>query len=118
MGGLTLLLVEDDVDIVDAASEILRDLGHRVHAAGDAATALVALAEWNPDAVLLDLNVPGGGSDFIRTLRAAAVSKGRPVRIIIITGSSLPEIRARCLEAGADHFLTKPFELSSLVAIL
>lgn len=101
----TLLLVEDDRDLATALQSILEQEGHAVEVAGSLAEARATLDERLPEILLLDLGLPdGSGLDLLDEIRATDEVLG----VIVLTGSSNPEIVVECMKRGADHFLPKP----------
>lgn len=110
---MRILLVEDDRVIAQAVREQAESEGHSVdHAARlDAAGDAMAVAHF--DLILLDLMLPDGrGLPFLRSLRA----KGDPTPVIIMTALDQVSDRIDGLNAGADDYLVKPFDLSELSA--
>lgn len=101
----TLLLVEDDRDLATALQSILEQEGHAVEVVGTLAEARATLDERLPEILLLDLGLPdGSGLDLLDEIRATDEVLG----VIVLTGSSNPEIVVECMKRGADHFLPKP----------
>ncbi len=91
----------------------LRQLGHAVDWVRDGAEADLALAGEPYDVVLLDLGLPGkGGLEVLRELRR----RGRSVPVLIITAQDAISQRVAGLDAGADDYLVKPFDLDELAA--
>ena len=110
---MRLLLVEDDEMIGAAAREGLRQEGHAVDWVRDGAQAEAAAANGVYDLVLLDLGLPRrDGLAVLRTLRA----KGSDVPVLIITARDAVSDRVAGLDAGADDYLVKPFDLDELAA--
>ena len=108
-----ILLVEDDEMLADAVGAGLRRHGWGVDHAPDAAAARLALVEHGYGAVLLDLGLPrGSGLDVLRALRAAYDT----TPVIIITARDRLGDRIRGLDAGADDYLVKPFQIDELFA--
>ncbi len=107
---LHLLLLEDDHDLGHAVAEHLRAAGHRVQWCKRVADARAAPA---PDMALLDLHLPDGdGLDLLRAWRAA----GQAWPVIVLTARDQVSDRIRGLQAGADDYLVKPFDLDELLA--
>ena len=107
---LQLLLLEDDPDLGQAVADHLAAAGHQVCWCRSLAAAQTAPA---PDLALLDLHLPDGdGLDLLRAWRAA--SKTWPV--IVLTARDQVRDRIRGLQAGADDYLVKPFDLDELLA--
>jgi len=110
---MRLLLVEDDPMIGDSVRKGLRQDGFTVDWVRDGRSAEAALGDQVHDLVLLDLGLPGkGGIDVLRTLRG----KGNPVPVLILTARDAVADRVAGLNAGADDYLVKPFDLDELVA--
>lgn len=110
---MRLLVVEDETDLASAIVDHLSAKGHAVDLAGDLATADAALAGVAYDVVLLDLHLPDGdGIAFLRVLRR------RGVRVPVLIGTARDRITERIegLEAGADVYLVKPYDLDEMVA--
>jgi DNA-binding response OmpR family regulator len=107
-----ILLVEDDEAIRETTREVLEDEGYAVVEATSGEEALAAYGRQPPDCVLLDLVLPGmGGFDTCRALRQRSV-----VPIIMVTARSDSFDVVAGLEAGADDYVTKPFEPKELAA--
>ncbi|BAP89879.1 two component transcriptional regulator [Burkholderiales bacterium GJ-E10] len=107
---MKILLLEDDIDLGQAVNDHLEAAGHEVHWCK-----LVAQARRvvDPDLALLDLNLPDGdGLSLLREWRAAG--NRRPV--IVLTARDQVSDRIRGLQAGADDYLVKPFDLDELLA--
>ena len=112
---MRILLVEDDPVLRAVIHSSLADAGHRVDEAG---TLAVARHLWHVqpfDAVLLDLNLPdGSGLSALREARA----RGDRTPVLVLTARNRTEERVAGLDAGADDYLGKPFELSEVEARL
>ena len=110
---MRFLLVEDDPMIGDTLRAALRMEGHAVDWVRDAAAAQSTLASERFDLVLLDLGLPNGnGLDVLR----AARGRGDATPVIVLTARDGPGDRVAGLDAGADDYLVKPFELDELGA--
>jgi len=80
--------------------------------APDGESGLQMLAETEPAVVLLDCHLPGmSGLEVLQTARAA----GNTVPVVVVTADASPDLEARMIAAGAEEFLTKPFEFSTLL---
>ena len=120
---MRILLVEDDAVLRDMMLLSLRDAGHRVDVAG---TLEQAAHYWRVqpfDVVLLDLNLPlsdapdsplGNGLTLLREARA----RGDRTPVLVLTARNRTEERIAGLDAGADDYLGKPFELAEVEARL
>jgi two-component system phosphate regulon response regulator PhoB len=104
----TLLVIEDDPDIVELLRYNLEREGYRVLVATDGERGLADAARHQPDLVLLDLMLPGlDGLEVCRRLRAQDGTRAIPV--LILTAKSEEADVVIGLEMGADDYLTKPF---------
>ncbi|MCE7004562.1 response regulator [Kibdelosporangium philippinense] len=108
----TILVAEDDPQIARALQINLSARGYRVIVAHDGETALHAAAKLTPDAVLLDLGLPGiDGCAVIEGLRTWTW-----VPIIVLSASLDPHSMVNVLDLGADDYVTKPFGMDELLA--
>ena len=110
---MRILLVEDDSMIGEAVNQALKDATYAVDWVRNGQTALDALQTQSYGVVLLDLGLPGkDGVEVLRSLRA----KGNGVPVVIITARDELEDRVGGLDAGADDYVLKPFEMAELLA--
>jgi DNA-binding response OmpR family regulator len=108
----SLLFIEDDDSIRLALRLALEDEGYEVREAPDGRSGLAALAEREPDLVLLDLRLPDlSGFEVCRAIRAKSI-----VPIIIVTAQTDTHDLVVGLEAGADDYVTKPVVPKELAA--
>lgn len=108
----TVLVVDDEPEIVRILRDYLERAGFNVLTAADGAAAVVAARRHKPDLVVLDLSLPSlDGLDVARTLRREA-----EVPIIMLTARTEESDRVAGLELGADDYVTKPFSPRELVA--
>jgi two-component system KDP operon response regulator KdpE len=113
-GGLRVLVVDDEQQILRALRTSLRGAGYEVDTADTAETALAAAAMRPPDAVILDLVLPDrSGIDVCRELRGWSSA---PVILLSAVGEEREKIAA--LDAGADDYVTKPVGIDELLARL
>jgi len=109
---MRVLVVDDDMQIIRAMRINLRARGHDVDTAADGATALREAAANHPDVVLLDLGLPDmEGLEVIRRLRGWS-----QVPIIVLSARHSAGEKVRCLDSGADDYVTKPFGMDELLA--
>lgn len=107
-------MVDDEPQIVRALTVNLQALGYKVDSASNGEDALKRAADRRPDAVILDLGLPGvDGVEVIRGLRGWA---RMPIIVLSVREEEREKIAA--LEAGADDYVTKPFGMGELVARL
>ena len=110
-----ILIVDDDAGVRGALRELLIFEGYQVAVAGNGPEALNKAAELVPDLILLDVMMPGmDGFDVCKRLRADPLLGDVPV--IMITALDDSNSRLRGIEAGADDFVSKPFEYVELQA--
>jgi DNA-binding response OmpR family regulator len=110
---MRLLLVEDERRLGARIAQGLREEGYAIDVAEDIAAARDAALAGEHDLILLDLALPdGSGLDLLREWR----QEGRPTPILILTSRDRVEDKVEGLGAGADDYLTKPFEFAELTA--
>ena len=115
--GRRVLVVDDNHDAASTLAMILDAIGHHASVADGGAEALALVAQQRPDAIFLDIGMPGmDGYDTARALRARPGMQD--VVLIALTGWGAADDRIRSREAGFNHHLTKPVELSAVQAIL
>jgi two-component system response regulator MprA len=108
-----LLVVDDDAPIRRMLERTLSAEGYAVEAVADGGSALAAVERNVPDAIVLDVTMPGlDGLAVTRRLRA----KGLRVPILMLTARDALRDRVDGLDAGADDYLVKPFEVEELTA--
>jgi two-component system, OmpR family, KDP operon response regulator KdpE len=112
---LNVLIVEDDAGIRQSLFETLSALGFVVGEAGTGEEALLRLRMIDYDAVLLDINMPGMGG--IETCRSIHDSYPR-LPVIVLTVRDEEDDKVEALDAGADDYVTKPFQIRELTARL
>ena len=109
----TILIVEDEQNIVDILSFNLSREGYQTLEALDGPTGLKLALEENPDLILLDLMLPGmDGFDVCRQIRRA----GHATPILMLTAREEEADKVLGLELGADDYITKPFSMRELLA--
>jgi DNA-binding response OmpR family regulator len=107
-----ILIVEDDPSLARVLADSLVDEGFQTQLAADGNSAISLAKSFAPDLVLLDIGVPGkSGLELCRLWR-----EGPRIPVIMLTARTLKEDKLRGLEAGADDYVTKPFDLEELVA--
>jgi two-component system response regulator MprA len=110
---MRILVVEDERPVRDALERVLRTAGYEVEVAEDGDAALTALSATTPDALVLDVVLPGlDGLEVCRRLRAA----GQQVPVLMVTALDAVADRVAGLDAGADDYLVKPFSIEELRA--
>jgi len=110
---MRILLVEDEPSAARFIAKGLREASHAVDVAGDGVAASDRCGQNDYDAVILDVMLPRkDGLTLCRELRAA----GSNVPILMLTARDAVEARVEGLDAGADDYLTKPFDFRELLA--
>lgn len=114
---LRVLVVDDNVDSAVGLAKLLTRAGHKITLAYDGEEALERAKEQSPEAIVLDIGLPGmDGYEVARRLRKEAW--GRHTLLIAVTGYGQEEDRQRALYAGFDHHLVKPVDLVKLKSLL
>ncbi len=115
--GIRILLAEDNEDNIYLISDYLKHRGYQVIVARDGAEAVERALETRPHLILMDIQMPRvDGLEAIRRIRLH--QELAEVPIIALTALVMPGDRERCLEAGADDYLSKPIGLKGLVHIM
>lgn len=110
---MRIALIEDNAMLARALCQALGDQGHGVDWIESGQDAADWLRAEPPDLAILDLNLPGrDGLEILRDLRAA----GSSLPVLALTARDGPGERVAGLDAGADDYLTKPFEMAELLA--
>jgi DNA-binding response OmpR family regulator len=110
----TVLIFEDDDSLRSLIRETLAIDGYRVLEAETAAIGLHLFSKEKPDLVILDINLPGeDGISICRKIRAHSTQKATPV--IMLTARTEFDSKKQGFDAGADHYLTKPFPPQELL---
>ena len=108
-----LLVVDDEPELLKLLQQALRDAGFHCNKAGDGRDALLQLRQESFDLVVLDWTLPDlDGVEVLRRMR----STGLHTPVLMLTARDQLEERVEALDAGADDYLTKPFELLELQA--
>lgn len=109
----TILVIDDDVTIGRFLQEMLNEHGYTTYGATSASTGLAALEKYQPDLVLLDLQLPDIDGESV----CQEVKKKYPdTKIIMVTGKRSADDIARGLGVGADDYVTKPLQTTELLA--
>jgi two-component system, OmpR family, response regulator len=113
-----ILVVDDEENVAHLVASVLRFDGFEVHVADNGRRALIAVAEHDPDLVILDVMLGGSspddpdGFEVLRRLRAG----GSAVPVVFLTARDAGSDRVAGLRAGADDYVVKPFSLEELLA--
>jgi DNA-binding response OmpR family regulator len=117
VAGLRVMVVEDDADTAAQMARFLQSCGHDVHVCTDGGSALQALGDYHPDAVLLDLGLPDIDGWRVAEHVWKCASLVRPL-LIAVSGYSREEHGWHSRESGIDLHLVKPVDLDELRALL
>jgi DNA-binding response OmpR family regulator len=110
----SILIADDEPNIVLSLEFVLRQAGFRVRTVADGEAALAAIAQQPPDLVVLDVMIPGrDGYAVCQEIRANPAL--RSMRIIMLTAKGGDVQREKGLSLGADEYVTKPFSPRELV---
>ena len=108
---MKVLVVEDDAETGKGLEQLLQEFGLRVQVAGTLAEGRAALATFDPDVCLTDLQLPdGNGIDFIRAARAADSRR----EVVVLTGHGSLDTAVEAMKAGAFDYIVKPFSLANV----
>ena len=112
---MRVLVVEDDAETAKGLELLLREFGLEVQTSGTLAEGRAALAAFDPDVCLTDLQLPDGdGLDFIRAARAANARR----EVVVLTGHGSVRTAVEAMKAGAFDYLVKPLRFAQLEAML
>jgi len=112
---MRVLVIEDELLLQKQIANRLQAEGYLVDASGEGKEGLYRAAEYPHDAIIVDLGLPGlAGIDIIRKLRA----QGKNLPILILTARGRWQDKVEGLEAGADDYVVKPFQMEELLARL
>jgi two-component system, OmpR family, KDP operon response regulator KdpE len=109
-----VLVVDDEPEIVRGLTIVLRDAGYAVEAAPTKAAALASVSTRPPEAMVLDLVLPDG--DGVAVCKEIRSWSRLPILVLSAIGDERQKVRA--LDAGADDYVTKPFDTAELLARL
>ncbi len=116
LDGKTILIVEDDPDMVTALMAVLNDSGATLTTASDGNAAIEAAAEHDPDLVVLDAMLPKrSGFLVLEKLKGPSKKKGQKPFVIMITGNEGKRHQLWAESLGVDGYLNKPFRMDRLV---
>lgn len=115
LAGKTILLVDDDRDIMTAMTAALEDMGPQVFTAMNGNAALTEAAEHNPDLVVLDMMLPGRSGFLVMEKLKRGKKRSDPPRVIMITGNQGARHKVYAESLGVDVYLNKPFRMERLL---
>lgn len=110
---MRIVVIEDEPALREQLAASLRRAGHTVDTAADGTDGLYAIRELPVDLAIVDLGLPGiAGLDLIRTARG----EGKRLPVLVLTARDRWQDKVAGLDAGADDYLTKPFQTEELLA--
>ena len=113
---MRVFITDDSELVVERLQDLLKDVScvEVVGQAGNVLDGVSSIQKTNPDAVILDLQMPGGsGLDVLRAIR-----RGHPrVQVLICTNYPYSQYKAQCMAAGANYFLDKSADFDKIPAI-
>ena len=112
MAGRRILVVDDEPQITRVLRTTLSSHGYEIRVANDPEAALDVFSDWPPELIITDLSMPTmSGIDLTKKLRAKS---DVPIIVLSVRGEERSKIQA--LDAGADDYVTKPFNMNELLA--
>lgn len=112
-----VLIIEDVKELSDLVSLYLSKEGFEVRAAESAEEGFTVVAGWEPELIILDINLPGmDGFEFLQKLRSCPAAQTRDTPVLIVSARDSDEDQISGLGIGADEYMTKPFSPKVLVA--
>jgi signal transduction histidine kinase len=119
LAGARVVVVDDDPTAVELIKEVLVQAGAEVIECRTADEALQAFAQWRPDVLVSDIEMPGqDGYSLIRKVRALGPEQGGKTPAVALTAFGRPEDRIRSLRAGFNIHVSKPVDPAELTAIV
>jgi DNA-binding response OmpR family regulator len=110
---MRVLVVDDDIELLELVKRALERDGHEVWASTTAEQGIELVRSASPEIAVVDLGLPGmSGEELTTQLR----QENHPLAILVLTAQSAVSSRVRCLDGGADDYLTKPFAIAELRA--
>ena len=108
-----VLIIDDDIDVVEAMKIALESVGYEIESAGDSDDGFVKLLEFKPDLVILDVMLPNrSGFDILRDI---GKMEGAPC-VLMLTAKGQARDRHTAEDIGVTRFMTKPFANAEIVA--
>jgi PAS domain S-box-containing protein len=117
--GIKALLVDDEPDARELLAFILEEQGAEIELAGSAKQALDKLESFLPDIIISDIGMPGeNGISLLKKIRALPRDRGGDIVAIALTAFATEDDRKKCLDAGFQVHLAKPFDADRLISIV
>jgi CheY-like chemotaxis protein len=117
--GKRILVCDDEPFNRILASHVLKSYGAEVLEAGDGKEAIAVLEKEHVDLVMMDMQMPGmSGAETVKLIRASGKPSYSNVKVIAVTGRANPGEMEKCLEAGMNSYLAKPYKEEQLIAAI
>jgi DNA-binding response OmpR family regulator len=113
--GKSILVVDDDPDIITAITVGFADTGATIESATDGSTAVTLAEEKSPDLVILDIMLPQKSGFLVLEKLRQAKPRSEGPRVVMITGNQGKRHRQYAEALGVDAYLNKPFRMEQLV---
>ena len=115
LNGVRVLIVDDDIDTCEMLTFALNQWGAEAQASASVSEAFTSIAEWQPDVLLTDINMPGeDGYALMSRLRSLNGGSGANIPVIALTAMARPEDSEQALSAGFQLHLAKPVDIQEL----
>ena len=115
LDGKTILLVDDDKDILEAIQSVLSDLGPTIVTASDGNTAITEAETHSPDLVILDMMLPKRSGFLVMEKLKGGKKASDPPQIIMITGNQGVRHKSYAESLGVSAYINKPFRMDKLL---
>lgn len=115
--GKTILVVDDDPDILTAITTGLKETGATIQTASDGNTAVTLVEKLSPDLVILDIMLPQKSGFLVLEKLRRETPRSQGPRIIMITGNQGRRHRQYAEALGVDEYLNKPFRMERLLEV-
>lgn len=113
---LRVLYIEDSPPNVTVVARVMESMGHDLIIASNAQEGLEIISQGPPDVILMDVGLPD--MDGLTATRHIRANQAVPyIPIIAITASAMVGDREKCMEAGCDDYIAKPFQVKTLVTV-
>jgi CheY-like chemotaxis protein/two-component sensor histidine kinase len=117
LAGVSILVVDDEPDVLDLLARVLTEAGAQVSTVSDAEEALRSFGQQAPQLLISDIGMPGmDGYELVRRVRRSQPQAAARVSAIALTAFARAEDRKRALDSGFDLYMSKPVEPHELIA--
>jgi DNA-binding response OmpR family regulator len=113
----TILLIDDEHDILDSLAKVLTNVGYVCHCASDCETATRMASKISPDLIISDINLAGYSGLNLCERMKQELNLGQ-VPLMFLSGAQIPDIIRRAHAAGGTYYLRKPFDPQVLLELV